>query len=157
MDEVPFTEGRQIGYRYFDEHPGDVRYSFGFGLSYTTFAYDKQRVDRQGDSLIVSVRVTNTGNKAGKEVVQAYVSPQRRNREPERPIKILCDFAKTRLLQPGESQVVVMRFAESDLAFYSESRRVWMLEKGSYTVKIGASANDIRLQWPLQFLEDKVF
>lgn len=157
VDEVPFAEGRQIGYRYFDEHPADVRYSFGYGLSYTTFAYDNQRVERHGDSLIVSVRITNSGTKPGKEVVQVYVAPQRRNREPERPMKILCDFAKTRLLQPGESQVMVMRFAESDLAFYSETNRSWMLEKGSYTVKIGASANDIRSQWPLQFLEDKTF
>ncbi|MBQ2488438.1 MAG: glycoside hydrolase family 3 protein [Bacteroidales bacterium] len=153
VDEVPYTENFRIGYRYFDEHQDQVRFPFGYGLSYTVFAYDKLKVERVGDSVRVQVRVTNTGRVAGKESVQLYVSPQRKNLRMEKPLKEMYDFAKTRLLQPDESQVLSMSFALRDMASFDENMQSWVLEKGNYTLKVGASSNDIRTQWPLQILE----
>ena len=153
VDEVPYTENFRIGYRYFDEHQELVQYPFGYGLSYTLFAYDKLKVDRTADSVLVQVRVTNTGKVAGMESVQLYVSPQRKNLHMEKPLKEMYDFAKTRLLQPDESQLVTMRFALRDMASFDENQQCWVLERGNYTLKVGSSSNNIRTQWPLQVLE----
>ena len=93
VDEVPYTENFRIGYRYFDEHQEQVQYPFGYGLSYTMFAYDKLKVDRTADSVLVQVRVTNTGKVAGMESVQLYVSPQRKNLHMEKPLKEMYPLA----------------------------------------------------------------
>ena len=153
VDEVTYSENFRIGYRYFDEHQDKVQYPFGYGLSYTSFACDKLKVERVGDSVFVQVRISNTGRVAGMESVQLYVSPQRKNLNMEKPLKEMMDFAKTRLLKPEESQIVSMSFSVRDLASYDESSRKWVLSRGNYTIKIGTSSNDIRTQWPLQMIE----
>lgn len=156
-DETVFAEKMQIGYRYFDEHQEQVMYPFGHGLSYTTFSYDKMFVELQGENVYVRVRVTNTGKVAGKESLQLYVSPQRRSNHIEKPLKTLIDFTKTSVLDPGESQEVFFVFPLSELSVYDEGNRQWILEKGNYTVKVGASANNILTQYPLQIVEGQTY
>jgi len=155
VDEVAYAENIRIGYRYFDEHQDQVQYPFGYGLGYTSFACDKLKVDRKGDSVYVQVRVTNTGKMEGKESVQLYVSPQRKNLSMEKPLKVMVDFAKTRALRPDESQLLSMSFSVWDIASFDESHLCWVLEKGNYTLKIGGSSADIRTQWPLQIMETR--
>lgn len=150
VDQVDLSERMHIGYRYFDEHQEKVFYPFGYGLSYTAFFYDKMTVSRKADSILVSVRITNTGKFPGKEVVQLYVSQQRKGQSVEKPQKELKDFVKTRLLRPNESQIISLRIAESDLSYYSESSQNWVTDKGSYVLKVGASSRDIRIQYPVQ-------
>ena len=98
-----------MGYRFFDTFGRDVAYPFGFGLSYTTFDYAKPTAKVSGDNVVVSVTVKNSGKVSGKEVVQVYVAaPQGRISKPAKELKA---FAKTRLLNPGESQTVTMTIA----------------------------------------------
>lgn len=154
FEEINYSERFRIGYRYFDEHYEQVLYPFGYGLSYTTFAYDKITMQRKADSILVQVRVTNTGKYSGKEVVQLYVSPQRKNLKLEKPLKELKDFAKTKILKPGESQIVIMRFSEYDLSAFDDITNKWVTSAGNYTIKLGASSQDIKLQYPLQLTEN---
>ncbi len=156
VEEINYGERFRNGYRYFDEHQGKVLYPFGFGLSYTTFAYDKMSMQRKGDSVLVSVRVTNTGKVTGKEVVQLYVSPQRKNLKIERPLKELKDFAKTSWLKAGESQQLTLRFSIDDLSVFDDSRDCRITYAGNYTLKLGSSSQEIQLQYPLQLTEDKI-
>ena len=155
VDEVAYAENIRIGYRFFDEHQDQVQYPFGHGLCYTSFACDKLKAERRGDSVYVQVRVTNTGTKDGKESVQLYVSQQRKNLSMEKPLKVMVDFAKTRLLKPDESQMLSMSFSVWDIASFDEAHLCWVLEKGNYTLKIGGSSADIRTQWPLQIMETR--
>ena len=144
---VDYTEDIYVGYRYFETLPGaseKVNYPFGFGLSYTSFSLSMPLVERQGDDLRVSVDVCNTGNMAGKEVVQVYYSaPQGKLGKPARE---LAAFRKTRLLQPGETQTVFMRFKVSDMASYDDLGKVaksaYVLEKGEYRFYVGTSVRD---------------
>lgn len=131
-----------VGYRYFDTFDREVSYPFGFGLSYTTFAYEKPSVVVKGDNIEVSVSVRNTGSRAGKEVVQVYVSAPKGNLE--KPEKELKAFAKTRLLQPGESESLSMRLQRRDLASFDESQSAWVVDEGTYDFLFAASAADIR-------------
>ena len=131
-----------VGYRYFDSFKKDVSYPFGYGLSYTTFEYDKPTVNIKGEEITVSVNVKNTGNVAGKEAVQVYVSaPQGSLEKPEKELKA---FGKTRTLQPGETETLTMKLQRRDLASYDESQTAWVVDEGTYTFKIGASVADIR-------------
>ena len=132
-----------------------MQYPFGHGLCYTSFACDKLKAERRGDSVYVQVRVTNTGTKEGKESVQLYVSQQRKNLSMEKPLKVMVDFAKTRLLKPDESQMLSMSFSVWDIASFDEAHLCWVLEKGNYTLKVGGSSADIRTQWPLQIMETR--
>lgn len=157
VDETVFAEKMDIGYRYFDEHQDQVMYPFGYGLSYTTFAYDKMFLERKGDNVYVRVRVTNTGNVPGKEALQLYVSPQRRPNTFDKPLKSLIGFVKTNLLNPGESQEVSLFFPLSDLTVFDEKNQQWVLEKGNYAVKAGASSNNILTQFPLQIIKDQTY
>ena len=102
-------------------------------------------------------RITNTGKYAGKEVVQLYVSPQRKHLIMEKPLKELKDFTKTRLLKPGESQIVTMRFSENDLAAFDEKSNHWITSAGNYTLKLGTSSQDIKLQYPFQIVESIIY
>ena len=146
-DYVEYTEDVYVGYRYFETIPGaaaKVVYPFGYGLSYTTFALSEQQAAISGDEVSVSVRVCNTGDMPGKEVVQVYFSaPQGKLGKPARQ---LIGYAKTRLLQPGEEQRVIIRFPVTDMASYDDLGKVcksaWLLEKGAYTFHIGTSVRD---------------
>ncbi len=144
---VDYTDDIYVGYRYFETLPGaseKVNYPFGYGLSYTSFSLSMPLVERQGDDLRVSVDVCNTGDMAGKEVVQVYYSaPQGKLGKPARE---LAAFRKTRLLQPGETQKVIMRFRVSDMASYDDLGKVaksaYVLEKGEYRFYVGTSVRD---------------
>ena len=131
-----------VGYRYFDSFQRDVVYPFGFGLSYTTFEYSKPVVKVQGESVSLSVTVKNTGSVSGKEVAQVYVSAPKGSLV--KPAQELKAFAKTRELQPGESQVLTMQLQCRDLASFDEAHSQWLTEAGTYTFRFGASSRDIR-------------
>ena len=141
-DYTNHEEDIYVGYRYFDTFQKNVAYPFGFGLSYTTFEYTKPVVKVQGDNISVSVTVKNTGRVAGKEAVQLYVTaPEGRIEKPAQELKA---FAKTRELQPGESQTLTMTLARRDLASFDEANSQWLTEGGTYAFLIGASSRDIR-------------
>jgi len=131
-----------VGYRYFDTFNKEVSYPFGFGLSYTTFAYSKPAVKANGDYVAVTVTVKNTGDVSGKEIVQVYVTAP--NGRLEKPAQELKAFAKTRELQSGESQTLTMQIPVRDLASFDEQGSQWLAEAGQYTFKIGASSRDIK-------------
>ena len=146
-DYVEYTDDIYVGYRYFETIPGaaeKVNYPFGFGLSYTKFSLSAPVVEKRGHHLRVMVDVCNMGDMAGKEVVQVYYSaPQGKLGKPSRE---LVAFRKTRLLQPGESQTVVLRFKINDMASYDDLGKVaksaYVLEKGEYHFYVGTSVRD---------------
>ncbi len=146
-DYVDYTEDIYVGYRYFETIPGaaqKVNYPFGFGLSYTKFTLSMPQVEKRGHHLRVVVDVCNFGERAGKEVVQVYYSaPQGRLGKPAR---VLVAFQKTRLLQPGETQTVVLRFNINDMASYDDLGKVaksaYVLERGEYHFYVGTSVRD---------------
>ncbi len=141
-----------VGYRYFDTFNREVAYPFGFGLSYTTFEMSKPAVKAKGNSAVeVSVTVKNTGTVAGKEVAQVYVTaPKGRLEKPAQELKA---FAKTRELQPGESQTLTMTIPVRDLASFDEAGSQWLTEAGTYTFRIGFSSRDIKASLPLALKE----
>lgn len=135
-------EGIYVGYRYFDTYQKQVAYPFGFGLSYTTFAFDKTSVKYKNDEVEVKVTITNTGAVAGKEVAQVYVHAPEGGLD--KPVKELRAFAKTRLLNPGESEVLTMHIAKNDLASYDEEKQAWVVAPGQYTVMVASDVQTIR-------------
>jgi beta-glucosidase len=142
IDYTLYEEDVYVGYRYFDTFRMPVSYPFGFGLSYTTFAYGKPVITEQEGGWTVRCRVTNTGKRPGKEAAQLYVSaPGRSMKKPEKELKA---FAKTRLLQPGESQELTFELSPYGLASYDEARHAWVTEPGSYKLLIGSSSRDIK-------------
>ncbi len=159
---VDYTDDIYVGYRYFETIPGaaaKVCYPFGFGLSYTTFEIRTKRVWMEEDTIKVRVRVTNTGKRAGKEVVQVYYSaPQGLLGKPERE---LAAFGKTRELLPGESQVMELSFARSAMASFDDlgkiAKSAYVLEKGEYRVYVGNSVRDVEpADFALTVEEDQV-
>jgi len=144
---VEYEDDIYVGYRYFETVPGaaeKVNYPFGFGLSYTRFSLSMPVVEKRGHHLRVTVDVCNIGDVAGKEVVQVYYSaPQGKLGKPARE---LVAFRKTRLLQPGETQTIVMRFQINDMASYDDLGKVaksaYVLEKGEYHFYVGTSVRD---------------
>ena len=142
-DYTNHEEDIYVGYRFFDTFNREVAYPFGFGLSYTTFEFAKPIVKAKGkDAVEVSITVKNTGSVAGKEVAQVYVqAPKGRLEKPAQELKA---FAKTRELQPGESQTLTMTIPVRDLASFDEANSQWLTEAGTYTFRIGASSRDIK-------------
>ena len=141
-DYTLHQEGIYVGYRYFNTNDVAVSYPFGFGLSYTTFSYSKPVVKATKDGFTATITVTNIGAVAGKEAVQLYVSAP--GGGLEKPANELKAFAKTRELQPGESQTLTMTVSAYDLASYNEATQAWETAAGRYTVKFGANVEDIR-------------
>ena len=141
--QVYYKEDVFVGYRGFEHNKMKALFPFGFGLSYTTFQYGKPAVSINNDVITVEATITNTGKVAGKEIAQVYVSAPK-NKQMEKPVKELKAFAKTRLLQPGESQTLRMTMKKSDLASWNESLHGWQVDAGTYTIQIGASSADIR-------------
>lgn len=143
VDYTPYEEDIYVGYRYFDSFGKDVSYPFGYGLSYTTFAYGEPKVELKDGKYEVSVEVGNTGKVAGKEVVQLYVAAPdaKASNKPEKELKA---FAKTSELKPGESQVVKMTFDGGELASFDVPTSSWVVAPGKYRFMIGASSRDIR-------------
>lgn len=146
-DHVSYEEDIFVGYRYFETFDPEykkVNYEFGYGLSYTTFDISNVKVSPEGDKINVIAKVTNTGSLAGKEVVQAYFSaPQGKLGKPG---KELAAFAKTKLIEPGKSDVVKMTFAVNDMASYDDTGKVqksaYILEPGNYNIYVGNSVKD---------------
>jgi beta-glucosidase len=143
--EVHYGEGIFVGYRYYDAKDTPVLFPFGYGGSYTTFAYSSPRVSKDVfndvDGLTVSVDVTNTGKMAGKEIVQVYVHDQKSGLQ--RPPKELKGFAKV-ALQPGETKTVSIALDFRAFAFYNPLYGQWITEDGEFDILIGASSADIR-------------
>ncbi len=138
-----YQEGIWVGYRYFGTTGVPVSYPFGYGLSYTTFSYEKPAVKVAKDGTVTAtVTVRNTGSAKGKEVVQLYVSA------PEgglvKPVHELKAFAKTRELAPGESETVTLTVDPYTLASFNEKTSAWETASGSYEARFGASSADIR-------------
>ena len=132
-----------VGYRFFDTFNREVAYPFGYGLSYTTFEFSKPVVKVSGGVVTVSATIKNTGKVAGKEVAQVYVTaPQGTIEKPAQELKA---FAKTRELQPGESQTLTMTINQRDLASFDEAGSQWLADAGIYTFRIGSSSRDIKL------------
>jgi beta-glucosidase len=142
---VRYGEGIFIGYRYYDAKEAPVQFPFGYGMSYTTFAYKNPKVSaasfKDVDGLTVSVDVTNTGKVAGKEVVQVYVHDHKSRLV--RPPKELKGFAKVEL-QPGETKTVTVALDFRAFAYYHPAYQQWITEDGEFDILIGASVNDIR-------------
>ncbi len=147
---VRYGEGLYIGYRYYDAKHAPVRFPFGYGLSYTTFAYSNAQASaasfRDVDGVTVSVDVTNTGAVAGKEIVQVYVHD--RKSSLVRPVKELKGFAKVEL-QPGETRTVQVTLDFRAFAFWHPGYQQWITEDGEFDLLIGASAADIRATVPV--------
>lgn len=151
-----YKEGIYVGYRYYDSFDVQVAYEFGFGLSYTKFEYADLHLSSTQFSgkLQVSVTVKNTGNVAGKEIVQLYLAAP--NAEIEKPDKELKGFAKTKLLQPGESQKLSFELDARSLSSFRSGISAWVADKGDYDVRIGASSKDIRLKASFNLVNDIV-
>lgn len=146
FDYTNYEEDIWVGYRYFTTTGRKTAYPFGYGLSYTTFAYSDARIVEKGDGRELTVTVTNTGDRAGKEVVQLYVSaPSGGMKKPSLELKA---FAKTRLLPPGASETVRLTIADDDLASFDSDNSQWLTEAGTYEAKLGKSAEDIVLSLP---------
>ena len=135
---VEYREGLYIGYRYFTTAEKAVRFPFGYGMSYTTFAYSDMAADEQG----VSLTVTNTGSVAGTEIVQLYVA--KKNSELFRPAKELKGFARV-TLAPGEKQRITIMLDDKAFRFWNVKANRWEIEGGEYELLVGASVEDIRL------------
>jgi beta-glucosidase len=142
IDYTDYDEGIYVGYRYFDTKNKAVAYPFGYGLSYTTFSYGAPTIDVDGDDIHVTFTITNTGNYAGKEVAQLYVSAPKGSLD--KPTKELKGFAKTRELQSGESQDITISLKRSDLASYDDRKGAWIVDKGEYDFIVGSSVYDKR-------------
>lgn len=142
--KADYREGVHVGYRYYDSADVPVRYPFGFGLSYTSFAYS----DLSFDGQTLSVTITNSGHRAGSEIVQLYVTPPQNGMD--RPAKELRDFIKI-FLCPGESRSVAFELTDRWFAVWSEG---WFVPGGTYTLAIGGSSTDLPLKTTLR-LRDK--
>jgi beta-glucosidase len=142
--EVEYLDDIWVGYRHYATKGVKVAYPFGFGLSYTTFAYADLKLSatefRTG--LTAAVSIKNTGKSSGREVVQLYLSAP--GKSMPKPSIELRGFAKTKVLAPGESQTLTFTITPRGLASFDEVSSSWVAEAGTYTVKVGASSADIR-------------
>ncbi|MBQ9659724.1 MAG: glycoside hydrolase family 3 C-terminal domain-containing protein [Bacteroidales bacterium] len=146
VDRTVYAEGIYVGYRWFDKKGLQVSYPFGYGLSYTTFAYANPAVKAAADGFDATVEVTNTGAVAGKEVVQLYISAPAGGLD--KPVRELKAYAKTRELKPGETQTVTLHVDAYGLASFNEAASAWEAAAGEYTVAFAANSRDIRCSLP---------
>lgn len=144
-----YDEGIYVGYRYYNTYHVAPAYEFGYGLSYTHFAYNNMQIKKTGDKVDISVEVENTGKVSGKEVVQVYVSaPKGTLDKPEEELRA---FAKTRLLKAGEKQIMHFSLTPYDVASFDTKHSEWIADAGAYKVKIGDSSRDIKLTKSFSF------
>lgn len=144
IDFTNYEEDIFVGYRYFDSFGKEVAYPFGFGLSYTTFEYNNMSVNEKDGIYTIQVDVKNTGSRAGRNVVELFVAAPN-SKKLNKPEKELRNYAKTRLLQPGQTETVTMKVSTSDLASFNEKASAWKTDAGVYTFMICSSANDIEV------------
>ncbi|HEY5391632.1 MAG TPA: glycoside hydrolase family 3 C-terminal domain-containing protein [Hanamia sp.] len=142
--EVTYDEGIYVGYRYYNTFNVKPAYEFGYGLSYTNFSYSNLKLSNSvfNGKITASVTIKNTGKVAGKEVVELYISAP--SKEMKKPSEELKGFAKTNLLNPGETQNIIFTINAMDLASFDTNSASWIAEAGNYTLKIGASSTDIK-------------
>ena len=139
LDTEEYKEGIFVGYRYFDSFGKKPLFPFGFGLSYTEFKIEFKGIETSEKELTVEMKVTNIGDTyAGKEVVQIYASlPQT---EVKKEYRRLVGYAKTKLLQPGEAETLKITVGQKELAYFSEEKHQWIVEKGNYGIWTGNSS-----------------
>jgi beta-glucosidase len=145
---IEYKERFDVGYRYYDKHPEEIRYPFGHGLSYTDFTYSDVAFDEE--NMILSFNLSNTGDTYGAEAWQIYVSDPYAT--VVRPVKELRHFGKE-YLAPGETKRVEVKIRERDLSYYNTSMKSWCVENGRYDILVGSSSRDIRLS--VSFLMNK--
>ena len=143
-----YTDGIFVGYRYFDTFNVTPVYPFGYGLNYTSFNMETLGASADEKTVSVTVRVTNTGKFAGREVVQVYGSAPRDGLE--KPMQVLCGFGKTRLLQPGESQELKVSFDLTNLESYDPAKAAYVLEAGAYVIRVGVNSRATHVAAVLQ-------
>ncbi len=141
---VNYEEDIYVGYRQFDKGSVKPLYPFGFGLSYTTFEYSDFEVKNDNGKIVATVAVKNTGAVAGRESVQLYQSAPS-SAEWEKPVKELKAFAKTKILQPGETQKLTMTIEKFDAMSWNEKQNCWSVDNGDYTYSVAANAEDVKL------------
>ena len=144
---VEYKEGLYVGYRWADKYDVEPLFPFGHGLSYTDFTYGKAECSKAsvkaGASVKVSVDVTNSGDVAGKEVVQLYLADEESSLE--RPVKELKGFRKV-YLEPGQTKTVTFEITPEDLKYFDDVKHEWVLETGRFTAYVGSSSRDIRTE-----------
>ena len=153
-DKVYYSEGIYVGYRWYDKRKLPVRFPFGHGLTYTTFAYSNLRLSSgafDGGELTASVDVTNTGKFAAKEIVQFYVRPDHAG--IDRPVRELKGYGKI-ALAPGETGTVTVTLDRRSFAYWEERIHDWAVEGGRYVIEAAASSRDIRLCAPVEVKGD---
>ena len=147
-----YVEGIYVGYKYYEtaaqegaiDYDKTVQYPFGYGLSYTEFEQKMGELEEKDGQISVDVEVTNTGDVAGKDVVEVYYKPLYTNGGIEKSSANLIEFAKTDLLQPGESQTVTVTFSIEDMASYDENNaKAYVLEKGDYVISINSDSHTV--------------
>ena len=139
---VEYQEGIYVGYRYFETFAKDkVQYPFGYGLSYTTFSKELIAYNTDDGRITAEVRVTNTGDRTGKDTVQLYYSAPYYGTIEKSAIN-LGAFAKTKLLAPAESEIITVEFEINSMASYDMSKAAWVLEKGDYTIILGENVRE---------------
>lgn len=147
-----YVEGIYVGYKYYEtaaqegaiDYDKTVQYPFGYGLSYTEFEQKMGELEEKDGQISVDVAVTNTGDVAGKDVVEVYYNPPYTNGGIEKSSANLIEFAKTDLLQPGESQTVTVTFSIEDMASYDENNaKAYVLEKGDYVISINSDSHTV--------------
>ncbi len=147
-----YVEGIYVGYKYYEtaaqegaiDYDKTVQYPFGYGLSYTEFEQKMGELEEKDGQISVDVEVTNTGDVAGKDVVEVYYKPPYTNGGIEKSSANLIEFAKTNLLQPGESQTVTVTFSIEDMASYDENHaKAYVLEKGDYVISINSDSHTV--------------
>lgn len=143
QDHAVYREGIYVGYRYYDTFDVSPRYPFGYGLSYTEFTMECEKVCEDHKEICVSVRVKNIGSCAGKETVQLYVSCPAGKLEKE--YQRLAAFGKTRVLLPGESQLLQLAFTAEKLASYDEETAETLMEQGEYILRVGNSSDNTEI------------
>ena len=147
-----YVEGIYVGYKYYEtaaqegaiDYDKTVQYPFGYGLSYTEFEQKMGELEEKDGQISVDVEVTNTGDVAGKDVVEVYYKPPYTNGGIEKASANLIEFAKTDLLQPGESQIVKATFSIEDMAsYYENTAKAYVLEKGDYMISINSDSHTV--------------
>ena len=147
-----YVEGIYVGYKYYEtaaqegaiDYDKTVQYPFGYGLSYTEFEQKMGELEEKDGQISVDVEVTNSGDVAGKDVVEVYYKPPYTNGGIEKSSANLIEFEKTNLLQPGESQTVTVTFSIEDMASYDENNaKAYVLEKGDYVISINSDSHTV--------------
>ncbi len=154
VDYIDYKEDVFVGYRHYDSHGVRPSYPFGYGLSYTSFEIEKIDVKSVKHGWEISVDVTNVGENPGRDVVQLY-SFGNAEKKPAEPARQLRGFAKTSVLEPGETETVIIFMGDMDLAVFNQETSEWVLDKGNYGMAVTADSEDFGMSFGLNVKKDK--